>query len=117
MTFDFQAMRPLIQAEFDEVCASYPTDMSAIVDRVPEGGDELERKLMFVELGVEECPVHIFRHYPFAFEVDVGEVRDCTAFGVAKHCVAKSGVDFGPLRAFQSEMHASGLCSFNDFTD
>ena len=49
MTFDFQELKPVIQAEFDEVMQHYPTDLSAVRERVPTGGDAYTRKLAAIE--------------------------------------------------------------------
>ena len=76
MNFDFQQMKPVIQREFDEIFELYPTDMTALRRQIPVGGDAYERKRAIVGLASEMCPVHVFPHYPFAFELDTGEARD-----------------------------------------
>ena len=59
MNFHFQSMKPVMQAEFDEIFQHYPTDMSAIIARVPVGGDPYVRKLATVEAIAELAPVHV----------------------------------------------------------
>lgn len=59
MNFDFQSMKPVIQAELDEVFQYYPTDVSAIKARGPTGGDAYVRKLAVVEAIARLAPVHI----------------------------------------------------------
>ena len=82
MNYHFQQMKPIIQREFDEVFDLYPTDMSALRSMIPTGGDAYERKRIIIGNAAEMCPVHIFPHYPFAFEMDMGEVREVCYFGV-----------------------------------
>ena len=64
MNFDFQSMKSVIAREFDRVMEHYPTDMTMVAERVPVGGDPLERKLAIVRAAEELCPVHLFDHYP-----------------------------------------------------
>ena len=44
MKFDFQKMKPILQKDFDDVLASYPTDMNELRSRIPVGGDAYLRK-------------------------------------------------------------------------
>lgn len=117
MNFDFQQMKPLIQREFDEILDTYPTDLSHITDAVPAGGDPYERKRILVERAAAECPVHLFGHYPFAFELDVGEVRDICYQGIGNRCRDKSGVDFSPLLEFAIQMNKYNLYCGGSYTD
>ena len=98
MNFNFQQMKPVIQREFDQVFDLYPTDMTALREMIPVGGDAYERKRVIIGNAAKLCPVHIFPHYPFAFEMDMGEVRHVCYFGVGNECKNKSGVDFRPFR-------------------
>lgn len=117
MNFNFQQMKPVIQREFDEILERYPTDLSCITDRIPTGGDAYARKRAIVEAAAEKCPVHLFGHYPFAFEIDVGEVRHVCYVGVGNECYRRSGVDFSPLHELREIVREHNLGSFNDYTD
>jgi len=117
MRFDFQAMKPVIQKSFDDILAFYPTDLQALADRVPSGGDPYVRKTAILRQAAENCPVHIFPHYPFAFEIDVGTRREFFHQAFGSLCRNKSGVDFSPLHGLRSAMGSCGLGTFNDYTD
>lgn len=117
MNFNFQQMKPIIQREFDEVLCAYPTDLNAIIERIPVGGDPYARKRIIWESVAEHCPVHVFAHYPFAFEVDVGEPREVCYRGVGNQCAAKSEANFAPLRRFKKLLVDTNLGTFNDYTD
>ncbi len=117
MKFDFQSMKPILQKDFDDVLASYPTDMSKLRSRIPVGGDAYLRKQAILEAAAELCPVRLFRHYPFAFEADMGEVREVCYVGVGNLCQARSGVDFSPLQSFNALLTQYHLGRFNDYTD
>ncbi len=117
MKFDFQQMKPIIQHDLDAVLENYPTDLSHIEEKIPAGGDPYARKRITVETAAVYCPVHIFFHYPFAFEVDVGEPRHVCYMGIGNRCRDKSGVDFAPLEDFRQLLGRHGLGSFNDYSD
>ena len=117
MIFDFAKTRPILQAEFDAVMEHYPTDFSAITDEIPTGGDPWVRKLAVIPAAAERCPVHIFPHYPFAYEIDCGRGRDYIGRSVGDLCREKSGVDFSPLWQFRQTILTNNLGSFNDYTD
>ena len=117
MNFDFQSMKSVIQRDFDAVLDLYPTDMSAVAERVPVGGDPMERKLAIVRAAVELCPVHLFDHYPYAFEIDGGGDRGWCHYGVGWLHQEKSGVDFGPLNAVTAKLREEKLASFSYYTD
>jgi len=117
MNFDFQQMKPLLQREFDEILSDYPTDLQAVRERIPHGGDAYQRKRAIVENAARLCPVRIFPHYPFAFALDVGEPRHFCFTGIGKQCYAGSGVDFGPLHEFRGMLSRGNFGFFNDYTD
>lgn len=117
MQFDFLSMKPKIQQDFDAVLAHYPTDMSMVRERVPVGGDCLERKLSLIRAAVELCPVHLFDHYPFAFELDGGGDRGYCHYGVGWLCQEQSGVDFSPFYKMRSVVHSNNLGSLGNYTD
>lgn len=117
MNFDFRAMKSVIQRDFDDVLDSYPTDMSRIRDKIPFGGDPYTRKLAIIETAAEECPVRLFDHYPFAFELDVGEARHVCYVGLGNLCYSKSGLDMTALNNFRATVAENNLGSFNDYTD
>ena len=117
MNFSFQEMKPILQKDFDDVLASYPTDMSELRGRIPVGGDAYLRKQAILEAAAELCPVRLFRHYPFAFEADMGEVREVCYVGVGNLCQSLSGVDFSPLKNFSELLAKYQLGRFNDYTD
>ena len=112
MKFNFQEMKPILQKDFDDILASYPTDMSQLRSRIPVGDDAYLRKQAILEAAAELCPVRLFRHYPFAFEVDMGEVREVCYVGVGNLCQSHSGVDFSSLHSFSqllSQYHLTEL--------
>ncbi len=117
MNFDFQQMKPVIQRDMDAVLEHYPTDLGFLTESIPGGGDPYERKRVIVQAAAEHCPVHIFPHYPFAFELDVGEPRHVCYVGIGNRCRDKSGVDFSPLHALRRLLNQNGLGSFNDYSD
>lgn len=117
MNFDFQQMKPVIQQDFDAILDAYPTDLSHIEAAIPTGGDAYERKRILVEKAAAECPVHLFAHYPFAFELDVGEVRDICYQGIGNRCRDKSGVDFSALLAFCIRLNELNVFNGGSYTD
>lgn len=117
MQFDFLKMKPFIQQDFDAVLDHYPTDMSLIREKVPVGGDCLERKLALIRAAVELCPIHLFDHYPYAFEIDGGGDRGYCHYGVGWLCQEQSGVDFSPFHQMQSVVQGNNLGSLGKYTD
>ena len=117
MKFDFQQMKPVIQQEFDEIFDSYPTNLDFIREKIPAGGDPIERKRIILELASSQCPVHIFPHYPFAFEMDMGEERDVTYYGVGNESRFRCGVDFSALRAFSELSGRIAVCFLSNYSD
>ncbi|MBQ2956563.1 MAG: hypothetical protein IJE08_08895 [Clostridia bacterium] len=117
MNFNFQQMKPVIQKDFDDILDNYPTDLSRITDLIPVGGDPYERKRIIVENAAELCPVHLFGHYPFAFEIDVGEVREVCYYGIGNECYRRSGVDFSALSALTKAVNEQNMGSAHNFTD
>ena len=61
MNFNFQQMKPVIQKEFDEVLALYPTDMTELRERIPRGADAYERKRAILENAAREREVKELR--------------------------------------------------------
>ena len=117
MNFNFQQMKPVIQREFDQVFDLYPTDMTALRDLIPVGGDAYERKRTIIGNAAKMCPVHIFPHYPFAFEMDMGEVRHICYFGVGNESQRRSGVDFTALREMGRLLLDENLARTGNYTD
>ena len=117
MHFDFQSMKPLIQKDFDAVMDLYPTDMTMIRDRVPFGGDVMTRKLAIIRAAVELCPVHVFDHYPYAFEIDGGGDRGYCHYGIGWLCQERSGADLSALHAYREKISRNNLGSFGNYTD
>lgn len=77
-TVRFTAERAKFERELDEYYNTYPTDMSKVeakMDRVsaehPEWGP-CRRKAIIYETAAELCPVKVFRHFPFFYELDTG---------------------------------------------
>ncbi|MGD2174313.1 MAG: pyruvate formate lyase family protein [Candidatus Brocadiaceae bacterium] len=69
------------EEELDSFYSTYPTDMSEVeaeMDRVsaehPEWGP-CRRKAIIYETAAEMCPVKVFRHFPFFYELDTGLTR------------------------------------------
>ena len=77
MNFQFQQMKSVIQQDFDNILCHYPTDLSAIDALIAAADTVWERKMVAIETAAQACDVHLFAHYPFAFELDFGERRDC----------------------------------------
>ena len=117
MNFDFQQMKPVIQREFNEIFNKYPTDMTAQRDLIPLGGDAYERKRTIIGNASEMCPVHIFPHYPFAYEMDMGEARHVCYVGIGNECLNRSGVDMEPLFETSNRLNSHNLARFGYFTD
>lgn len=117
MHFDFQSTKPLIQKDFDAVMDFYPTDMSMIREKVPTGGDTMVRKLAIIRAAVELCPVHVFDHYPFAFEIDGGGDRGYCHLGVGWLCQQLAGVDRSDLDTLRTIMSENNLGSLGNYTD
>ena len=118
MKFDFQRLFPVFQQEFNAVTDHYPTDLSHLVAQIPVGGDSFVRKQRLVELAANHCPVHIFDHFPFAFELDIGSRRDRSFhsyFGGL--CKERSGVDFTPFYTLRTVMNEYNLGTSNGFAD
>lgn len=117
MNFDFQKMKPIIQADFDHVLEQGLVDLSHIIDQLPLGGDPYFRKLSVIEAAAAYCPVQLFDHYPFAFKLDTGEERHICYEGIGKQCHRRSGIDMTSLQQFREILAAKNLGSFNDYTD
>lgn len=117
MNFNFQYWKPIIQQEFDAVLESYPLDLTAIRPRIPLGGNAMERRMTIVRMVAEECPVYVYDHFPFAFEVSMGQVRDYCHGGIGELCRTRSGVDFTPLEDFGKLLRESAIGSFGLYTD
>jgi len=117
VNFNFQQMKPIIQREFDDILKSYPTDLSFIREKIPVGGDPYKRKRIIAQSASEFCPVRLFPHYPFAFELDMGEPRDVCYIGIGNECRNRSGMDFSPLHALRTLLKEHNLGAFNDYSD
>ena len=117
MNFDFQQMKNIMQQEFDSVLDTYPTDMSAVEAEVPFDTDPFVRKRAIFQAVLKYCNIHIFPHYPFAFEIDCGQIRDLCHNGIGRLSREKSGIDFAPLSEFNRIINQNALGTFNDFTD
>ena len=117
MNFQFQQMKPVIARDFDEILCHYPTDLHKIDEMIAAATDVWERKLAVIETAARECDVHLFAHYPFAFELDFGERRDCCYFGIGNHCAAYNGLDQTELNGLRSEVSRRGLGSIGNYTD
>lgn len=82
----FQQERADFERELDQLYATYPSDVGALKRRLDEraaGQGEAtsyRRKALIYELAAEHCPVHLFRHCPFYFEVDAGRPRTSWGF-------------------------------------
>ena len=117
MKYDFQQMKTIMQQEFDAVLEAYPTDMSVVEAEVPADPDPFVRNRALFHAVIKHCNVHIFPHYPFAFEIDCGQVRDLCHNGIGRVSREKSGIDFAPLSEFRELINRHALGTFNDFTD
>ena len=117
MHFDFQHWKPIIQQEFDAVLESFPTDLSHVTSQVPTGGDAYVRKLALIQAAAEGCPVYIYDHFPFAFEVSLGMSRGWCHVGIGELCRQRSGVDFSSLDRLQESLRGANLGHFGTYTD
>ena len=117
MNLDFKQMKPILQAEYDRIMDTYPTDMSLIDQRILRGVNGYLRQLSIMEAAAELCPVHLIRYYPFACELDVGEPRGYVWQGLGQRCLQYSGVDFSGLHEFNARIREEHIASFNHFTD
>jgi len=117
MNFNFQHWKPIIQQEFDTVLETYPLDLSAISHKIPFGGDAMERRMAIVRLVAEECPVYVYDHFPFAFEVNMGQIRILCHGGIGELCRTRSGVDFTPMEDFGKLVRENAIGSFSLYTD
>ena len=117
MHFDFQHWKPIIQQEFDAVLESFPTDLSHVTSQVPTGGDAYVRKLALIQAAAEGCPVYIYDHFPFAFEVSLGMSRGWCHVGIGELCRQRSGVDFSSLDQLQEALRGADLGHFGTYTD
>jgi len=117
MNFNFQKMKPIIQADFDRVLDPEPVDLTEMIKKFPVGGDPYDRKLIIIETAAEECPVQLFDHYPFAFKIDTGEPRHICYVGVGNQCPDRSGVDMTPLHQFGDLVREMNLGSVGKYTD
>lgn len=110
-------MKPVIQREFDDILDSYPTDLNHVREKIPHGGDGYARKRAILETASELCPVHIFPHYPFAFEMDMGEHRQVCYIGLGNLFRDLSGVDFAPLHRLVQRVSSCNLGNMGNYTD
>ncbi|MBQ7300412.1 MAG: hypothetical protein IJW77_11305 [Clostridia bacterium] len=117
MNFRFQEMKPVMQADMDAVLQNYPTDLGYIRAQVPADGEPYTRRTAIIELTAAQSDVHIYPHYPFAFELDMGVVRDNGYSGIGDYCFETSGADMGPLHDLMAKVNAAGLGSISRYTD
>ena len=117
MNFQFQQMKSVIQQDFDNILCHYPTDLSAIDALIAAADTVWERKMVAIETAAQACDVHLFAHYPFAFELDFGERRDCCYFGIGNHCAHYNGLDRTALDRLSAVVGARGLGSAGNYWD
>ncbi len=117
MNFQFQQMKSVIQQDFDAILCHYPTDLHEIDEAIAAADDVWSRKLVVIEMAARVCDVHLFAHYPFAFELDFGERRDCCYYGIGNHCAAYNGLDQTELGNLRSEVSRLVLGSIGNYTD
>ena len=73
--------RAAFEQEFDAYYASMPNDVSGIERHLADafaaepGLSSYRGKTIVYEAISERCPVHVFRHFPFCYEVGVGKPR------------------------------------------
>ena len=77
----FQTERAAFEWELEEYYSTFPTSMEALECELHEvsarQADWLpaQRKAFGYALIAARCPVKVFRHFPFYFEIDVGKAR------------------------------------------
>ncbi len=77
----FMTERTQFEAELEEYYAALPTPMTALEEALHAESAAhpawlpAERKAFGYAQIAERCPVKIFRHFPFYFEIDVGKPR------------------------------------------
>jgi len=81
--------REQFEHELDLHYAAYPSDLSHVEDELDEQSARhpewlpYRRKAMVYEVLASRCPIKLFRHFPFYFELDVGKPRtDLGAGGI-----------------------------------
>lgn len=117
MNFRFQEMKPVIEQDFDEILCHYPTDLHEIEEVIASAGGVWERKLAVIENAARSCDVHLFAHYPFAFEIDFGEPREVGYVGIGNRCYAYGGLDHSELDRLRATVAERGLGSFGSYHD
>jgi len=77
----FVSERPSFEQEMDAFYATYPVDVTALFRKMdetsarhPEWGP-CRRKALIYETAAARCHVHVFRHYPFYYELVSGRNR------------------------------------------
>jgi len=83
----FAQERPLFEEEMDAFYSTYPADVSSlfremdeISSRHPEWGP-CRRKALIYKTAAARCDVHVFRHFPFSYEIVGGRDRHRWGFG------------------------------------
>ncbi len=72
---------PAVRGELDAYYAGFPTNLSALEAALHEiyahhpGWSPFRMKAAGYALMAERCPVKVFRHFPFYFEIDVSKPR------------------------------------------
>jgi formate C-acetyltransferase len=70
-----------VRGELEAYYAGFPTPLSSLEAALHEiharhpGGSPFRMKAAGYQLMAEHCPVKVFRHYPFYFEIDVSKPR------------------------------------------
>jgi len=73
--------RRQFEQELDAFYATYPSDVSHILREMDEASAQhpewspYRRKAMVYEIIAAQCPVKVFRHFPFYFEINTGKQR------------------------------------------
>jgi trans-4-hydroxy-L-proline dehydratase len=77
----FRDERPAFEREFDAYYATMPNDVSdieshlaAIADTNPDWSSWRLKESVYEAISTR-CPVKVFRHFPFAYELGVGKIR------------------------------------------
>ena len=61
--------------------------------------------------------MHVFDHYPYAFEIDGGGDRGYCHYGVGWLCQERSGADFTELADYRDKIHRNNLGALGNYTD
>ncbi|MGI6335893.1 MAG: pyruvate formate lyase family protein [Eubacteriales bacterium] len=117
---DFTANRAALYQEMDAVYRTYPTDTAALREKYDVQSARLSpygRKLLLYRIAIRNCPVHIFPHCPFYYEMDVGKNRNAWMGGFCNYVRETSDVDMTDFHARMKDRNMRNLTMGGSFAD